>query len=221
VTVEATGPKQQENESLRGDELALGVKINKVERMEKSPVEDVARVLGFDNEDEFREQIKQSLQERAEQRQQTAMRNQVTDAIIEKAEFDLPEGLSGRQTERILQRRAMEMMYQGASQQDIDEAMAELRTASEEEAQKELTLFFILNKYAEQFDVDVSEGEVNGQIAQIAVQQGRRPEKMRQEMARSGRLEQLFIQLREQKVIDQILADAEIVEVEPEEAEQG
>jgi trigger factor len=110
----------------------------------------------------------------------------------------------------------MEMMYQGGSQQDIEEAMAELRASSADEANRELKLFFVLDKYAEKFDVDVSEGEVNGRIAQMAVQSGRRPEKMRQEMARSGRLEQLFIQLREQKAIEKILEDADVTEVEGE-----
>jgi len=220
VSIEATGPKQHENESLREAKLTLELRINKVERMEKAPVEDLIQAFGFESVDEFKEQIKQNLEQRAEQQQQQEMQKQVTDAIIEQVEFDLPEGLSGRQAERILQRRAMEMMYQGASQQDIEDAMAELRTSSAEAAARELKLFFILDKYAEKYDVDVSEGEVNGRIAQVAVQQGRRPEKMRQEMARSGRLEQMFIQLREQKAIEKILEEADVTEVEPNEAEK-
>ena len=214
VSLETTGPKQHENEALRDAKLTISVRITKAERQAAAEVDDLLKAFGFDSADELKQQIRSNLEQRAEAEQRADMQKQVTDAILEKIEFDLPEGLSGRQTERIVQRRAMEMMYRGASQQDIEEAMAELRASSEEDAQRELKLFFILDKYAEKFDVDVSESEINGRIAQLAVQSGRRPEKMRQEMARSGRLEQMYIQLREQKAIEQILQDAEVTEVE-------
>jgi trigger factor len=97
VTIEATGPKQHENESLREAKLTLDIKIAKAERMEKAPVQDILQAFGMDSEDEFKEQIKLNLEQRAEQQQHQDMQKQVTDAILEKIEFDLPEGLSGRQ----------------------------------------------------------------------------------------------------------------------------
>ena len=54
----------------------------------------------------------------------------------------------------------------------------------------------------------MNENEVNGRIAMMAMQQGRRPEKLRQEMQRRGELENLFLQLREQKTLDQIIEKA-------------
>jgi hypothetical protein len=51
-------------------------------------------------------------------------------------------------------------------------------------------------------------------VAQIAGLYGRRPEKLRQQMAQTGHLEQLFLQVRDAKVVDKILETAEITEVD-------
>lgn len=216
VTLEATGPRQHENEKIREQPITLEVTISRVERMADATMEQVLEQIGMDSEAELRELVKSNLQRRAESNQQSQMHKQVTDAILERIDFELPEDLSQRQAQRIQQRRAMEMMYRGASQQDIEEHIAELKSASEDEARRELKLFFVLNKVAEQFDVDVSENEVNGRLAQMAMQSGRRPEKYRQEMAQSGQLEQLYMQVREEKAVQALIEKANIVEVEPE-----
>jgi FKBP-type peptidyl-prolyl cis-trans isomerase (trigger factor) len=60
----------------------------------------------------------------------------------------------------------------------------------------------------------VTEDEVNSRIAFMAWQQNRRPEKLRQEYIRSGEIENLYLQLREQKTLDKILEKAKVTEGE-------
>ena len=108
-------------------------------------------------------------------------------------------------------------MQQGVSPEDIEQNLAELRTASEQQARDQLKLMFILNAVAKQLEVEVDEGELNGRIVQMAMQSGRRPEELRAELQQSGRLEQLYVQLREEKSIARLLEDAKIKEVSPEE----
>jgi FKBP-type peptidyl-prolyl cis-trans isomerase (trigger factor) len=64
------------------------------------------------------------------------------------------------------------------------------------------------------FGIDVSEEEVNNRISEIAAQYGRRPEKLRTQMNQSGQLEQLYLQIRDGKVVDKLLETAEITEVD-------
>jgi len=52
----------------------------------------------------------------------------------------------------------------------------------------------------------------------MAVQRGRRPEKLRQEMARNGQLESMYANMRQQKTLDAILEKAKVTEAEPEPA---
>ena len=71
-------------------------------------------------------------------------------------------------------------------------------------------------KIAEKLDIDVSEEEINGHIAQLAIQRGQRPERMREEMVRDGSLAQFRLQVREDKCIAKLLESAEITGIEPE-----
>ena len=71
-----------------------------------------------------------------------------------------------------------------------------MRISSAQQAAVDLKLFFILGKLAKLSGFDVSEAELNGRIAFIAANYGRRPEKLKSQMAASGRLEQLHLQIR-------------------------
>src|SRR4029079_19797308 len=75
-------------------------------------------------------------------------------------------------------------------------------------------LFFIMGKLAEQFGIEVNEEEVNARIAAIAMQYGRRPEKLRSQMSASGQLEQLYLQIRDGKVVDKLTEMGEVTEVD-------
>ena len=91
--------------------------------------------------------------------------------------------------------------------------MAELRSSSDDVAVRELKLFFVLDKAAESLDVKVTDGEINGRIAQIAAQRGERPEKLRQDIINRNQVGMVFQQIREHKTIDAILAKAKVTEM--------
>lgn len=212
-TVLTTGPKQHENEAIRDQEIAIDVTVQRVERIIPLELSELVTRFGFESEEEMRNELREQLGRRGEQEQQAALQSQVVDALLEKTDFELPEGMSARQAARVLQRRSMDLMYRGVSQQDIEENLAELRAASEEQARRDLKQFFILDKVAEKLEVEVGQSEVNGRIAQMAIQQNRRPEKLRDELARSGQIEQLYIQLRDEKAVDQLIEKASIEEI--------
>ena len=66
--------------------------------------------------------------------------------------------------------------------------------------------------YKRQLEIEVTENEINGRIAMMAMQQQRRPEKLRSEMRNRGELEQLYLSIREQKTLDAILEKASVTE---------
>lgn len=217
VTIETTGPARHETEELQEKPVTIELRITGIQRLTPLPVEELMSAMGFEKEEEVRNATRERLQHQMQHQQQQAMHQQVVDALLEKVEMELPEKLSGRQASRILQRRAMEMMYRGASQEDIEQQLAELRASSEEAASRELKLLFILEAVARELDVDVSEQELNGRIYAMAVQQGRRPERMREELAKQGQLDSLYIQLREEKAVSKLLEQATVTEVSADE----
>jgi len=72
-----------------------------------------------------------------------------------------------------------------------------------------------MDKIADELKVEVSDEEVNGHIAQLAIQQRQRPERMREQMLRDGSLAQFKMQVREDKCVEKLLESANITEVKP------
>ena len=105
-------------------------------------------------------------------------------------------------------------MQRGMTSDQVLANLDKIKEGSDVEAVRELKLMFVLQKIAEERGIEISENELNGQIAMIAIQQGKRPEKVKQELAASGQLAHLYIQLREQRTLDTLLQNVQIEEVD-------
>ncbi len=212
-TISMKGPAGHENEEIKGQPITVKITIKKIERVEPAPVEDLPAMMGVESVDDLKSRVKEMLEQRHDQNGRADMHKQVADYLAENVELELPKGVTGRQTARVLQRQQMELAYRGVPEEEIAQQIAEAREGSEEEAIRQLKLFFILDQAAKDLDVQVNENEINGRIAMMAQQQGRRPEKLRQEMHKQGQIEQLYLQIREQNVMDQIIEKATVTEV--------
>ncbi len=217
VTITATAPERHESEKLREKKLTIDVTISSIERMQPMSTEQLVEAMGLENEAALKGRIKERLDQQAEGKQRGAMAQQVVEFLLTSVELALPEKLSNRQADGILRRRAMEMMYQGAKPEDIEQQLAELRATSQETAARELKALFVLDEVARKLEIEVSEAEVNGRIVEMASYRGQRPERVREEMAKSGQLEQLFVQIREEKAVAKVLKDAKVTEISAEE----
>lgn len=221
ATIKTKGPENHEIDAVRGADLTITFKVETVQRIIKADPADLAKRYGFENLDGFKQAIRGRLEQRAAVDQQSAMRQQIAQHLLKGADFQLPERLSAQQAQRTFERRRLELMYRGADPAQIEEHIAELRTASTDASQRELKLFFMLNKAAEQLEVQVSESELNGQIARLAIERGQRPEQFRQELIQNNRIASLYQQLREHKTMDAILSKADITDVKPEDYKPG
>lgn len=217
ITIEATGPEAHEREDIRGAKLRINFEIRAAERITPASPADVAQRYGLPSEDILREQIKLALEHRRDDEQSQAMRDQAIETLSDMVEFDLPEKLSAAQATRNLEQRRMELLYRGLSAEEVEKHLAEAREANEEQSRESLKRFFLLHKLGEHFNIEVSEQEVNGRIAAIAAQRNVRPEKLRTELAQSGRLGEVARMIRDQKAADRVLQQVKKTEISAEE----
>jgi trigger factor len=221
-TISVKAPETHANEAIRGKDVQVEVALKDIKRLDLAEVDqDFLQDLGFSNEADLREALRQQMAENIEYRVQQSMREQVNNFLLENVQLDLPAKMSDRQADRVVSRRAVDLMMRGMPQHQVEANLERLRGGAKEEAARELKLFFILQKIANERNVDVSEGELNGRIAMLAAQRGRRPEKVKQEMAKDGTLANMYVQMREQKAIDQLLATAQVEEVEAQPGDAG
>ncbi len=203
-------------EELRGKKVDIRIAVKEVKQLEPAELnKDFFSRFGVETIEELHERIRENLAASAERQARADMSDQVYAYLQEHIHFDLPADVVADQSLRILQRQYVNMLMQGTPKEEVEEQMDQLRASSEQQANEQLKLFFIMSKISDQLGVEVTEEEINGHIASVAAQRGRRPEKMREELARDGSLSQFAMQVREYKSIEKILEKAKIVEVDP------
>jgi trigger factor len=201
------------DESLRGKKVELAITIRDIKRIKPAEMnEDLFKRYGVADEAELKNRLKEALEARAEQAAQTAMREQVYKYLTENTKFDLPEKIVADQSAQLLRRRYSSLLMRGMTAEQIQEQADQIKSATDEQAKEQLKTFFIMNKLAKKLEIQVTEEEINGKVAQIAIQQGRRPEKVREEMVRDGSLASFGMQLDEEKCLEKLLASAKVVE---------
>ncbi len=201
---------------MRGVPVEIVFDVEQVQRIIPASVESMVTRLGLADEAQFREMVGQRLNQRVLVEQQAAMRQQIAKRLVDEVEFDLPERLTEKQAERNLHRQRMELLYRGVDANVVEQRIAEQRSGSTELARRELKLFFVLAKVAQDLGVQVTEEEINGRIMQLAMERGERPDQMRTELMKSGQIQVLAQQVREHKALDAILAKAKVEEVSAE-----
>jgi trigger factor len=208
-------PDDHPNEQMRGKEVEVEIALKEIKKMELAAVTPAfLEDLGFENEKQLRDALREQMVEKINFDVQQAMREQVNRYLLQSVQLQLPEKLSQKQTDRVVSRRAVDLMTRGIPREQVEANVDRLRSGAADEAARELKLYFILQKVAAQQNVAVSEGELNGRVAMLAIQRGQRPEKLKQQMTKDGTLTNLYVQMLEQKAIDQVLARAQIEEVE-------
>jgi trigger factor len=213
--IDVQASEQHPNERIRSQQVRLEIAAKELKRLELAEInQEFVQDLGFQDEQGLRNALTEQLEERLKSEVHQAMRRQVEQFLLDKVNIELPTKLSDRQEQRVVNRRAVDLMMRGLSREQVEANLEKLKGGARDEGIRELKLFFILQKVATDHNVDVDEQELNGQIAMIAIQQGRRPEKVKQEMAADGSLQNLYIRLREQKAIDKVMEQAKIEEVD-------
>lgn len=215
-TTEVTVPKTYVKEDLRGKKVNVRLTVKDVKWLKPAQLnQDFIVKCGLTSETELRDKIKQRLQSHFEHQAKSEMAEQIYKYLLDNTKFDLPVDVTADQAVALLRRQYINLMMQGVQRELIDEHIEQLKASSEQQAQQQLKVLFIMDKIAEKLGIKTTDEEVNGHIAQMAQQKHIRPERLKEEMQRDGSLEQFKLQVREQKCVAKLLETAKITEVEP------
>ena len=209
-------PKTYFKEELRDKKVDIQITVRDIKCLKPAELnEDFFSRVGAENETQLRELMTDTLQGQLETQSREEMTEQIYKYMLDSTDFDLPTDIAADQAHTLLQRQYANMLRQGIAPEQMEERMDQLRAGSEQQAKQQLKTFFIMDKVAEKLEIDITDEEVNGQIAQLAIQRRQRPEKLREDMVRNDTLAQFKLQLREAKCIEKLLESAKITEIKP------
>jgi len=206
-------PDTHEKKEYHGKKAEFTIEVKGIRRLVPAELnEHFFGIFGVSDKAELKQRIEEDLERQADREIRRQMAQQVYKYLDENVKFDLPAGVAGRYADRFLARRYYELLQQGVPAEQIRENLEQFRAASSEEANRQLKMSFVMEEVADELEIEVTDAQVNGVIAQIAAGYRRRPERVREEMEREGRLESLRNQLRDDRAIDRILEMAQVVD---------
>lgn len=213
--IEATVPNDHINLELRGKKATFDFTVKEIKRLVPAEIDEAfLESIGVESQKELRAAIRSNREARLGEQSIEQMREQIAEYLVNNTEMDVPPGLSQRQSERSVARRSLDMLLDGVPAPEVEKAADEFRSAAEDQTVRDLKLFFLLEKIAEDRGIEVGEEEINGAIGSMARQANMRFDRMRDELSNNNRLVSLYVQLRDKQVLSQLLEDADITETE-------
>jgi trigger factor len=199
VTVSHDAPA----EHLQGEEVEVEFEVLEVRKLDLPELDQefLARVGGFATEGELRDRIKEDLERRLAYQQQRLIRKQITALLTQSADWELPPDLVKRQARRELERAILEMRSSGFSEDEIKAYEHELRQNSLSSTKTALQEHFILERIAEDENIEAEPGDYDAEIALIAYQSREPVRRVRARIEKKGLMDALRNQIIERKVI--------------------
>ena len=212
-------------DELRGQEIDAEIHVVEVLKQENPELtpQFLEELGDFESEEELRDFVKDSLTRQADYRTQQAVRQSVVELLAGSADFQLPESLVKRQTQRELERRVLELRRSGFDDDMIRSFVNTARQNARATTEAALREHFILEQIAEEEKVEADNADYEAEVALIAQQSDMSPRRVRARLEKQGQMDALRNQIVERKVIEKIVEAAKVTEEkvksEPGEAE--
>ena len=174
VEVNVTFPEEYQAKELAGKAAVFQCDVKKIEAKELPELDDefAQEVSEFDTLAEYKEDVKKNLTSRKEAEALRAKEDAVIDKIIENAEMEIPDAMVDTQSRQMMDDYARRLQSQGLSIQQYFQftGLSESKMLEEMKPQalKRIQTRLVLEKIAEVEDIQISDEEVNEEIAKMA-----------------------------------------------------
>jgi trigger factor len=206
-----TIPEEHPREDLRGQPATIRLSVEKVLASQLPEVDDAfAGRLGMQSVDQLRQQIKESIESdrRTSAREETE--RELIDKLIEANPFDLPEQVLEHLTQSSLERSKAQMQYMGRTPEEIEAATEELTESSRQEAERTVRRMIILDAIAEKEEITVTEADFQQHLQMLSQAYRTPPADLLKNIEQRGGLASMENEIRDIKVTQLLLDEAEI-----------
>ena len=215
VEVNVEFPAEYHAENLAGKPANFKVVVKNVQRKELPELNDefAADTTEFNTLDELKADLRTKLEEEAKNRAEAEMRNALVEKVSEATELEVPEAMIEAQLDNMMMELNYQLQYQGLQLQQLLEmtgrTIEELKAERREEATKLVKSSLILEAIAKAENVEVSEEEIEAELAKMAQMYNMEVEKIKSAM-RPADLEDIKGQLTIRKTIDLLVDNSKL-----------
>jgi len=207
---EKSYPEDVENESLRGKTVHYEGIVKEIRvRVLPDVTDDFAKSTGgWDSVTAMREKVREDMQKHKERDLLRARKQQLTDGLIERHDFPVPDSLVEEELVKALQHYARFLASQGVDLEKAQIDWEKIRDDFRPDAVKRVKRALLLEEIARRENLVVSEVEVDAEIRQAAQSNNRDFAEVRHRLRHDGGYESLRLSLLQEKGLDFLLAES-------------
>ena len=118
-----------------------------------------AKSLGYASLNDFKVSLRRQLEIDKDRHNRMDVETQVIDYLLKNTTLNVPESAVLRQLEHLMEDTKQRLRTQGAKDEDIKKQEEEMRTELKKSAERDIKIYFILEKIAELENITVERGE--------------------------------------------------------------
>ena len=191
VEVHVTFPEDYHAAELSGKPAVFKVKINEIKSKELPELDDdfAQDVSEFDTLAEYRESVEKKLKEQKEAAAKRDKENEAITKIVEKSKMEIPDAMVDTQVETMANDFANRLAQQGLTMEQYmqfsGQTMEKLHEQMKPEALKRIQTSLVLEQIAKEENIEVSDEDVDTEIAKMAEMYGMEADKLKEYMGDS------------------------------------
>jgi trigger factor len=210
-------PEDFSSKGLAGKKVEYKAKVTAVRVKELPEVDDEwVRSLGdeFDSVETLRAKVRADLEQRAGAEADNRLRSELMRKLLETHQFEVPQSLIEHQTQFRLESVVRDMIGRGidprSQELNWEGAREELRAQAEEDVRGSM----LLERIAEEEQINVSDEEIEAEIDAIAKASRQSKEQVRGVLTKDGGERSIANRLRNRKALDLLRENARVTDVE-------
>jgi trigger factor len=209
--IEATLPEGYPDKKYAGKKAVFKVEVKQTKEKKMPSLDDeLAKKVGKETLGELREDIKGQLLARKEENERISMKNQILEQLIKRHQFPLPATLVARQLKVLMERAENDLLQRGVEKDAIESHKDKIKDQLSKEAEDKVRVYFILDEVSKRENVNVTEEEIDSWISALAASYNKPFEEVKKYYQDNDLTGGLYEQLKEEKSLELLLAEAEI-----------
>ena len=169
--------------------------------------DEFAKDIGpFDSLGELREQIVENLQRESEEAADQQVRANVLKQMSGRAQFEVPEVLVKKETDRRVEELARRLIQQQVDPMKANINWEEFREQQHEPAIEAVRSALVLDEIARRENLTVDDTDIDREVTRYAERAGRTPAALRARLEKEGGLHRLQTSVRREKAVDFLLS---------------
>lgn len=217
IDVNVTFPEEYHEESLAGKEAVFKVTIHDIKEKELPKLDDefAKDISEFDTLEEYKEEIKNKLEEELKAQESVEKENKIVDKAVEISEVDIPNGMIETQIDNELRQFDFRLREQGLELDKYLEltgsSIDSMRDQFKEVAEKRVRADLVLEAIANAESVEVTDEDIDNELRKLAEQYNAEDVEEFVNDMKKGDLEFLNAGITNSKVIDLLIENAKFI----------